>query len=623
LLSLVFYSEPDAQKLVNIHEIPHVSVAEQPQKWSRFSRADSITPLDVTTASNDPLDEYNSFDSFDSDDDEAFEETENNTVGVKSSRSISDPIIELKNSASNYCTKPLSTSNSDSSQDFVLTPQSRPLTVLMPLPKLPFESDGSIIPQGMPNYEDRPRLSQSTVINDSISRVSEPEQKSPTTLPRPNQKLFALSSTPNEKRNHRGDTYVNVIAQTHETEIYDDAYEVIDFTSEDYVNSPLSPSVDFEKKKTGKDATIEELKVSSTPKRNSLANIAETVATTQKDYDSTAIPNTSSPKGITQSLSKAVQYKCSQHYYEDIDFDFSGDDSKVLPPCATAVQTCTESTEKSSTSVSIATKPKPKASLPLCTHGKTISHTHTMPADKVIPDDAAYKPNGKQIPASELIYDDTIPQKVERSSVSELIYDDTILQKVDEGSVNLSSEVNHRVVTPQSTSDANSSITIQPIYCNTPINRKSVRSQATSVYVKMYKVKPLAWDDDQTSDSQAEVYSYDYTYHRNLRLRKYGKECDGVPPRNIRRYGYTESADYVNADTQCDYVNFKALENTPIASPPRGSSTSKSGAISEKETAMKPIPKRRTNVRPALPPRNIPRERYYLSGPIAVPPNYM
>jgi len=267
---------------VDIHKIPHVSVAEQPQKWSMFSRADSITPSDVTTASNDPLDEYNSFDSFDSTDDEAFEETENNTVGIKYSRSISDPTIELKNSASNYCTNPPSaTSNSDSSQDFVLTPQSRPLTVHMPLPKLPFESDGSILPQGMPNYEERPKLTQNIVQNYSISRISDSEQKGPTTLPRPNQKLFALSPTPNEERNHRGDTYENVIAQTHETEIYDDAYEVIDFTDEDYVNLPLSFSADFEKKMTEKDATIEELKVSSTPKRNSLANVTETVATIQ------------------------------------------------------------------------------------------------------------------------------------------------------------------------------------------------------------------------------------------------------------------------------------------------------------------------------------------------------
>jgi len=314
-----------------------------------------------------------------------------------------------------------------------------------------------------------------------------------------------------------------------------------------------------------------------------------------------------------------------------------------------------------------------RASPLLLLHGETVSHTHTMPADEEIPDDAAYKQIGKQIPAPELIYD-TVSQKVDRSGVSELIYEDMISQKVDrsnaseliyedmisqkvyrssaseliyqdiislevdrsnvsklnygdtisqkndEGSINLSSRVNYSVVTPQSTPDANSSITIQPSYCNTPI---TVCPQAPSVYVKMYKVKPLIQDNDQTSDTQSEVYSFDYVYYRNLRLRKYGKECDGVPPRSIRRSGYTQSADYVNARTWCDYVNFKTLENTPIASPPRGCLTGKSGAISGKETAVKPIPKQRTNVRPALPARNIPRQKYYLSGPLAVPPNYM
>ena len=583
---MLYSSDADAQKQVNIHEIPHVSVAEQPLKWSMFSRRDTTTPSDVTTACNDPsllLDEYKSSDSFDSiDDDETYEEMENTIVVAKSSRSISDSTIELKISANDDCTKPPNTVNTfGSSQGLASTPRSS--TVRMPLPKLPFESDGSIIPQGN---------SKNPMLNKDISavsslRVSESVQKGPTILPCPNRKSNALSSTPEEKKNDEGDNYININPQTHETENYDtsdNAYEEIDSADEDYiVQSPLSP-IDPENKAT---ATAEYLQIFTAPKRGT-------------------------------------------HYYEDVDFDFSGASSNVsLPPRATALpKTHTDSPNKKDKMSSgfTANMPKTKQVMSglhevkrsqheeigadslgdnvkvlLTPSGKTASHTHTMSAGKDVPDDAAYQLDGKQIPALQSIYDDTISLT---------------------SSVNSSSKLKHSLATMQSKPDMNSSVTIQPIYCNVSVNRKSVCPPSPIANVKMYKVKPFTPDIDQLSDTDSEVYSYDYAYHRNLRLRKHGKECDGVPPRNIIRPGYTASSDYVNITTQHDYVNFKTIENSSTVSPPRSCSTGKSSAKSGKETAVKPILKQPANVRPTLPHRNIPRQGYYLSGPSAVPPNH-
>jgi len=583
ILVLLYSRDDDGPKQLNIHEVPHVSVAEQPERWSIFSRKESITPSDVTIASDDPsLDDYDSTDTFDStDDDEAYEEMEGNTL--KSSRSISDSTIELKN-FEDYTKPPSAASNFGSSEGLALIPRSA--TVRMPLPKLPFESDGNI------SKSDKRCLPQNT--KDFISEIAESVQKSPTTLPRSNKKMFALSQTPKQKINDKGDNYVNTIAQTHKNEASDndtyemidsaddDTYEMIDSAYEDHVNSPLSLSVDFEKNPTGKDATIEELKTVSTQNKNSSGDVTEIMATLQKDFnDFTSNPNTSSSKK-SSSVPLATKPKPKQvvkQPHNNFDVNFMGDNLKV--------------------------------SL-LRSHGEAAS----LLADQEVP---AYKPDGIQNPA---IYD-TISQKVDRNSPSELIYDDTISQKVYKGSVNLSSKINYSVVTPQSIPDAiaSSSVTTQPIYCNTRVNRKPVSPRPPSIYVKMYRVKPLAQPgSDQTSDTQSEVFSYDYAYHRNLKLRKCGMECNGVPPRNIRRSGYLESVDYVNTYTQCDYVNFDVLKKTLIVSPPRGCFTDK---LSDKKTTRKPIPKQRADVRPALPPRNIPRQGHYLSGPLAVPPNYM
>jgi len=185
---------------------------------------------------------------------------------------------------------------------------------------------------------------------------------------------------------------------------------------------------------------------------------------------------------------------------------------------------------------------------------------------------------------------------------------DTVVQNFQ---IRNSSKVKCDESLSQSKLYVNNSVTVQPIYCNLPANKKPLSSQ-TSSYVKMYKVMPLVSDgNDQLLD---EVYAYDYIYHRNLMLRKSGKDCSGIPPRNISRSSYTpSSADYVNINTEQDYVNFKVVKSHLMVHPPR----TKDGAAQKDK--VKPVPRPRANYRPVYPARDIPRLGYFLSGPLAKP----
>ena len=127
-------------------------------------------------------------------------------------------------------------------------------------------------------------------------------------------------------------------------------------------------------------------------------------------------------------------------------------------------------------------------------------------------------------------------------------------------------------------------------------------NSTTSCYVRMYKV------NDPSSKRDSDIYTYDYVDHSFVQMCKCRKRCTGVPPRNIKRIGYEPSI-YINIDTIKEhetYANFRTIESHTIPLPPR-------------ENRRRPIPKRRANYKPPMPPRNIPRPGCFLSAPSAVP----
>ena len=162
-----------------------------------------------------------------------------------------------------------------------------------------------------------------------------------------------------------------------------------------------------------------------------------------------------------------------------------------------------------------------------------------------------------------------------------------------------------------------------PIYHNVPVKKKPLNSKISSSYVVMYKVtSSVPCGQDQESATESEVYTYDYTYHRNLMLLKSGKDCSGAPPRDVRRPGYTPPS------TDHDYVNVNMLQNYPVTNaeqrhssvsyscPPRTYSNEIRGSP---KTGLQPVPMPRANYRPLYPARNQPRPGYFLSAPKAKP----
>ena len=124
----------------------------------------------------------------------------------------------------------------------------------------------------------------------------------------------------------------------------------------------------------------------------------------------------------------------------------------------------------------------------------------------------------------------------------------------------------------------------------------------TSNYVRMYKVKHSELKRD------SDVYTYDCVCHSYIEMCRRRRRCTGVPPRRIKRIGYQPPI-YTNITAIKEnetYVNFRITEQHTISLPPR-------------ENHKRPTPKQRTNYKPPMPPRNIPRPRCYLNAPPAVP----
>ena len=127
----------------------------------------------------------------------------------------------------------------------------------------------------------------------------------------------------------------------------------------------------------------------------------------------------------------------------------------------------------------------------------------------------------------------------------------------------------------------------------------------SNIYIRMYKAKNQALKGDS---GDSDIYTYDYVCHSYIEMCRRRRRCSGVPPRRIKRIGYQPPI-YTNVTTIKEsntYVNFTILEQHTIALPPR-------------KNHKKPTPKLRSNHKPPMPPRNIPRPRCYLSAPSAVP----
>ena len=119
-----------------------------------------------------------------------------------------------------------------------------------------------------------------------------------------------------------------------------------------------------------------------------------------------------------------------------------------------------------------------------------------------------------------------------------------------------------------------------------------------SDYVHMYRASnPVTKKDSDT-------FTYDYVHHLSVQTCKHRRQYNGLPPRNIKR---TECQPliYINMKEHKTYVNFEIIENHTISLPPRGN-------------CGRPMPKQRTNHKPQMPPRTIPRPGCYLSAPSAV-----
>ena len=102
------------------------------------------------------------------------------------------------------------------------------------------------------------------------------------------------------------------------------------------------------------------------------------------------------------------------------------------------------------------------------------------------------------------------------------------------------------------------------------------------------------------TDSQA--YAYDYIYHSYIKTYRCKLHQSGVPPRKVKREGYTP---IVTAMAHVSYINIESLklQTTPLL-PPRNNNS-------------KPH-EQQSNLKLVMPPRNISRPGCYLSAPSAV-----
>ena len=120
----------------------------------------------------------------------------------------------------------------------------------------------------------------------------------------------------------------------------------------------------------------------------------------------------------------------------------------------------------------------------------------------------------------------------------------------------------------------------------------------TSDYIRMHKASNL------TIKGNSHVYTYDHTHHSCVQMCKHRRQCTSIPPRRIEHTKCLPSFP-VNTKTHKTYANFEIIENHTISLLPHAKHN-------------RPTPKRCTNYKPPMPPRNIPRPGCYLSAPSAV-----
>ena len=120
----------------------------------------------------------------------------------------------------------------------------------------------------------------------------------------------------------------------------------------------------------------------------------------------------------------------------------------------------------------------------------------------------------------------------------------------------------------------------------------------TSDYIRMHKA------NNPTIKGDSHVYMYDYVHHSCVQMCKHRRQCTGIPPRKSKHTECRPSIP-INIKKHKSYANFEIIENHTIFLPPRGNHN-------------RPTPKRHTNYKPPMPPRNIPRPGCYLSAPSAV-----
>ena len=123
-------------------------------------------------------------------------------------------------------------------------------------------------------------------------------------------------------------------------------------------------------------------------------------------------------------------------------------------------------------------------------------------------------------------------------------------------------------------------------------------------YVVMHKED----SQDLPTASQVHVYDYAHACDSYVKMCRYKLRQSGVPPRGVKREGYTPSASVSSTSTEkhVTYENMKRLHNTTLL-PPRSNSADNPNSSSEDHSE------------PTMPQRNALRIGYYLSAPSAVP----
>ena len=124
-------------------------------------------------------------------------------------------------------------------------------------------------------------------------------------------------------------------------------------------------------------------------------------------------------------------------------------------------------------------------------------------------------------------------------------------------------------------------------------------------YILMHKV------DSPNSRRPFQKYAYDYVYHSYIEMCRRKLRQSGVPPRRVKREGYTPSASVsINTvENYVSYVNITRLHDTTLL-PPRGNNDVDIPTV---------FPEEQSDHHPVMPPRNISRNGCYLSAPSAIP----